>query len=126
MCDNKIQGICDKTSNNKYFNCPPRMADGRHFTDYRPDSYSNNLVRMSNNIIGSYEYRQYLINNAGKLMQDNRLYANEKNGCSVSTTVKCNAQHVPFQRQCNVSLNNMECNVVNPQGVGTNYSSALQ
>ena len=120
-----MQGICDKTSNNKYFNCPPRMADGRHFTDYRPNSYSNNLIRMSNNIIGSYDYRQYLINNAGKLMQDNRLYVNEKNGCSVSTTVKCNAQHVPFQNQCNVSLNNMECNVVNPQGVGTNYSSAL-
>ena len=21
-------------SNNKYFDCPPRMADGGHFTDY--------------------------------------------------------------------------------------------
>ena len=24
---------CCKTSNNKYFNAPPLMSDGRHFTD---------------------------------------------------------------------------------------------
>jgi hypothetical protein len=125
MCDKNMQGFCDKTSNNKYFNCPPMMADGRHFTDYRPNSYSNNLIRMSSNIVGSYEYRQYLIHNAEKLMQENRNHATQKNSCSVSTTQKCNAEEVPFQRQCNVTLNNMECNVVNPQGVGTNYRSAL-
>ena len=33
MSDN----LCYKTSNNKYSDCPPRMADGRHFTDFRPN-----------------------------------------------------------------------------------------
>jgi hypothetical protein len=115
----------DKTSNNKYFNCPPMMADGRHFTDYRPESYSNNLIRMSNNIIGSYEYRQFLIQNANKLMQDNRDHATQQNNCFVSTTQQCNVQPIPFQRQCNVSLNSMECSMVNPNGIGTNYRSSL-
>ena len=30
---------CHKTTNNKYFQCPPRMSDGRHFTDYRSNVY---------------------------------------------------------------------------------------
>ena len=33
---------CYKASNNKYFNCPPRMDDGRHFTDYRSSCDTNN------------------------------------------------------------------------------------
>ena len=40
-----MSNICKKTSNNKYFNCPPRMDDGRHFTDYRPNDRVNNLIR---------------------------------------------------------------------------------
>ena len=39
---------CNKTSNNKYFNCPAKMSDGRHFTDYRPSCYVNNLLRYNN------------------------------------------------------------------------------
>ena len=42
---------CYKTSNNKYFKCPPRMDDGRHFTDYRPNCHVNNLVRANNKIL---------------------------------------------------------------------------
>ena len=34
---------CNKTSNNKYFDCPALMSDGRVFTDYRPSSYVNDL-----------------------------------------------------------------------------------
>jgi hypothetical protein len=49
---------CNKTSNNKYFDCPARMDDGRGFTDYRPNSTVNDMIRYSNNIMGSNEYRQ--------------------------------------------------------------------
>ncbi len=28
---------CYKTGDNRYNDCPPRMADGRHFTDFRPN-----------------------------------------------------------------------------------------
>ena len=39
---------CHKTSDNKHFDCPPRMDDGRHFTDYRSNCHINNLVRSNN------------------------------------------------------------------------------
>ena len=55
---------CHKTSNNKYFNCPPRMDDGRHFTDYRPSCHVNNLVRSNNAVLNSHEYRMFLTHNA--------------------------------------------------------------
>ena len=44
---------CYKTTNNKYFNCPPRMSDGRHFTDYRPVCDVNNLIASNNNLVSN-------------------------------------------------------------------------
>jgi hypothetical protein len=63
---------CYKTSNNKWFSCPPRMDDARHFTDYRPNCHMNNLVRTNNEIVNSYDYRQFLTRNADKLIDLNR------------------------------------------------------
>ena len=59
-----MSGVCNKTSNNKFFDCPPRMDDGRHFTDYRPNSYVNDLIRYSNKVMSSYNARQFLQANA--------------------------------------------------------------
>ena len=102
---------CHKTSNNKYFKCPPRMDDGRHFTDYRPNCHVNNLIRSNNNITSSFDNRHFLINNANKLMDLNRTYACQKNCCgpckepynqgtmlSEQTSKKCNT------RSCNTEL----------------------
>ncbi len=114
------KGICNRASNNKYFDCPPRMNDGRQFTDYRPNCYVNNLVRMSNNIMSSYDYRQFLINNANNLMKINREYTEEMSGCK-----PCNAKPVPFRRDCSVNLTDMKCKVVNPNGIGTYYGSGM-
>lgn len=68
-------------SNNKHFKCPPRMADGRHFTDYRPNCYVNNLVQESNELHGSSAMRAFLTNNAANLMQLNRRQACNRNCC---------------------------------------------
>ena len=65
-----MNGVCDKTSNNKFFNCPPRMSDGRHFTDYRPSIYVNDLVRYSNNVMSNF------VNN----QDNNLLWCNESDG----------------------------------------------
>ena len=62
---------CYKTTNNKYFNAPPRMSDGRHFTDYRPSHELNMKISQDNDINDSYEYRQFLIDNGEKLMDVN-------------------------------------------------------
>ena len=55
---------CYKTSNNKYANAPPRMDDGRHFTDYRPNCFLNNRLQVDNNVPNSYEMRLFLTRNA--------------------------------------------------------------
>jgi hypothetical protein len=72
---------CHKASNNKHFGCPPRMSDGRHFTDYRPNCHVNNLVRANNDLNTSFQNRLFLTQNASKLIQMNRKYACQKNCC---------------------------------------------
>jgi len=72
---------CNKTSNNKYFDCPALMEDGRAFTDYRPSSYVNDLIRIHNKVFDSYSYRQFLIHNGLKIIELNDEYNAMKNGC---------------------------------------------
>ena len=105
--------ICDKTSNNKYFNCPPRMSDGRHFTDYRPNCYVNNLLRYNNRTMSSYEYRQFLTQNAENLMKINNMYSSQKNSCE-----PCNAQQINNQTKCNYNKSYGTCNVNDCNGIG--------
>ena len=68
------KNTCFKTSNNKYFDCPALMSDGRAFTDYRPSNYVNDMIRINNKVYDSYNYRQFLINNAANLMKVNDEY----------------------------------------------------
>ena len=104
---------CNKTSNNKYFDCPARMDDGRAFTDYRPDSTVNDMIRYSNNVMGSNEYRQFLIHNAVNIMNVSNNYTSSKMGCN-----SCNYEPVPFNTQCDYNNNFSVCNVVNQNGIG--------
>lgn len=71
---------CNRTTNNKYFKCPPRMSDGRLFTDYKPNCESVGML-CPNNIQSSFQSRDFLTNNANKLMELNRKQACDKNCC---------------------------------------------
>ena len=77
----RSSNTCHNTSNNKHPRCPPRMSDGRHFTDHRPQCYVNNLVQQNNEITNSYQMRMFLTHNANKLMQVNRQRACDRNCC---------------------------------------------
>jgi len=111
----KNKTTCDKTSNNKYFDCPARMDDGRTFTDYRPSSTVNDMIRYSNNTMSSYEYRQFLIHNASKIMEVNNTYLKEKVGCD-----SCDYVEVPFQTTCTWNETFGKCIMTDPNGVGLN------
>ena len=111
-----MSGVCDKTSNNKYFNCPPRMDDGRHFTDYRPNGYVNDLIRYSNKVMSSYDARQFLIANATKLMGVQQEYNRIMNGCE-----ECNAQPIPHETKCVVNKSYSVCYPDDCNGVGIRY-----
>ena len=109
---------CHKTSNNKYSKCPPRMDDGRHFTDYRPNCHINNLVRSNNGILNSHQYRMFLQRNSDKLMNLNRTYASQKNSCGPCQNEY--NQGTMLAEQAKSSCNNKSCNTdfVNKEGLG--------
>tara|TARA_A100001015_G_C14804140_1_gene638166 strand:+ start:389 stop:865 length:477 start_codon:yes stop_codon:yes gene_type:complete len=105
---------CNKTSNNKYFNCPARMNDGRIMTDYRSANTVNDMIRISNNTLSSYEYRQFLINNGNNIMDINNEYITNKNSCGSSKLIT-----VPFSKVCNYDTQVGRCERTNKRmGVG--------
>jgi hypothetical protein len=114
---------CYRTSNNKFASAPARMADGRHFTDYRPSCHLNAKIQIENQVPNSYEFRMFLTRNAEDLMELNRKQSYLANGAfeckppyNVGTMlpeshkVKCNAQ------TCEVSHN-----YENGLGLGRDY-----
>jgi hypothetical protein len=115
---------CYKTTNNKYFNCPPRMADGRHFTDYRPSCDVNNLIIANNGTLSSFDYRMYLMENAEKLMDINRMYTVEKNACGPCKEPYNIGTMVPekISVKCDGNTCANSVNVLNGLGQGRKYS----
>ena len=105
---------CNKTSNNKYFDCPALMADGRIMTDYRQNGTLNDMIRLNNNVMSSYDYRQFLQSNAQDIMNINENYIVEKNGCKSGKLVE-----VPFSRVCNYNTQYGKCEKTNQRlGMG--------
>jgi len=104
---------CYKTGDNRYNDCPPRMADGRHFTDFRPNCTINNLMRLQNKVANSYEYRMFLTRNAEDIMTINNQYVSDKNACK-----SCDDTMVPEKTK--VDCQNDSCNILmnDPMGIG--------
>ena len=104
---------CYKTGDNRHDDCPPRMADGRHFTDFRPNCTINNMLRVQNKVVNSYEYRMFLTRNAEDIMTTNESYAMDKNACKT-----CDNTMLPEQTK--VSCNKESCDILmsDPLGVG--------
>jgi len=64
-------GTCYSGSNNIHFNFPPIMSDGRNFASWQPEAVVNTRIQKQENITSSWEYRQYLTNNALQIMKYN-------------------------------------------------------
>lgn len=109
---------CYRTSNNKFFNAPPRMDDARHFTDYRPNCMVNNMLRNNNEIFNSFDYRLFLARNAEHIMESNRKHAFNKNG--VSECKKPYEVGTMLPEQTKVVCNKTNCKRVenDPAGLG--------
>jgi hypothetical protein len=110
---NNRVGVCSKTSNNKYLNCPARSYAGGAFTDWRPSCDAENNLRLANGLHSNYAYRQWLINNATNIMNVNRQYNEQKNGCQ-----PCNAQDIPVASMCYVDRTSAVCKSTNCGGIG--------
>lgn len=109
---------CFKVSNNKYPDCPAIMDDGRAFTDYRPSCYIDDVLRIQNGIKNSYDYRQFLINNGSKLINNIRLYNIKKSSCN-----QCEAKPINCQNICEVDRQSVNCSLTNSCGLGNCYKA---
>lgn len=106
---------CYKTSDNYFYNCAPKMQDGRSFTDYRPNCTLNNMVSSSNNTQSSYEYRMFLQRNGNKLRNQIVDYNYKMNGCN-------DCGNTLLAEQSNLNCNSNGCsktiNDLNGLGMG--------
>lgn len=109
---------CDKTSNNKYFDCPAIMSDGRIFTDYRQAYVINDQLKLQNKQFNNYSYRQFLINNGQNLIDSNNQYIQNKAGCP-----SCIPIHTPHKIVCSTNSINSLCRLNDINGIGTRYVS---
>jgi hypothetical protein len=70
--DNLPKSAQGYTTNNKYPDFPPLMADGRSMqASWQPEADANNAILQRNNIKSNWEYRQFLTNNAPEIMRQN-------------------------------------------------------
>ena len=112
---------CERKPNRVDGQCPVyNMADGRHFTDYRPRCVQNNSVVNNNtNVLNSYEYRMYLQHNAEKLMEDNRGVASDNNRCDPCFDLNEDGTMLPELNQFDCNANTCDLVPNNSNGVGT-------
>ena len=119
---------CYKTSNNKYFNSPALMADGRHFTDYRPNCLLNNNIQIENTISDSYNYKLFLIRNAEKIIEVNRKKSELINGSYECKKPYLKGTMLPEKEveSCNTHSCNIRTNFDNGIGLGRDYKGKFQ
>mgnify|MGYP006126890407 FL=1 len=73
-----------KVTDNVEFDFPARMADGRMFTDYRQNCTLNNSIAKNMN---SWEYRNYLTENATIVHDQNIMELEAKLKCNTCNDV---------------------------------------
>ena len=105
-----------KVSDNVELDFPARMSDGRMFTDFRQNCILNNNLSQGK---GSWEYRNFLIENSEKIKQ-NLVAEQEK----ITACTKCSDNTVlPVKTvlNCNPKGCNYEMNDPNGLGQGRKY-----
>lgn len=83
-------------SNNRFWydNCPALMSDSRLFTNYLPNRMLNDKIKEKLNINSNLEYKNYLINNAKNILNNERQYLKDNSTC----TVRCaNYENIDIQ-----------------------------
>lgn len=119
---------CERPSNNQYFNCPPRMSDGRHFTDYRPRCTQQYQDKVGNRLMSSYEQRMYLTTNAEEIIKSNARGAYLMNRCGPCVEPYDQGTMVPeFEKQtCNSRTCSFGVNDAFGLGLGRNFFTEEQ
>lgn len=110
---------CYKVSNNKYADCPARMSDARHFTNYGPNCETELQLAASLNLKNAVEYKEWLTNNGTTLMNEYRKIACVRNCCNNCGGGEYNGTMLPEKYIVKYDENGTYSRVLNdPNGVG--------
>ena len=102
---------CRTTSDNFYSCCPAKMSDGRMFTDYRQNCLFNNGLSKG---MGSWEYRNYLTENADSLR--NQFIQSQE---AITACTKCSDNTVlPVKTIINCTPEGCNYMLNDPNGLG--------
>ena len=107
-----------KVTDNVELDFPARMADGRMFTDYRQNCLLNNELSQGK---GSWEFRNYLTENAEQIRQ--QFIQNQE---SITACTKCSDNTVlPVKTILNCTSTGCDYQMNDPNGLGqsTNYTN---
>ena len=108
-----------KTSDNVHLDFPSRMADGRIFTDYRPNCVMNSAISQGKD---SYEYRYFLTNNGNaveKQSLDQLEQAVKCTSCTYDTVLPTQNVMNCNQGMCTTQLNDQN-------GLGVDRANTYQ
>lgn len=72
---------------NFFKTCPPKMSDGRLFTDYKQATHLNEQIKYINGITRDDEYRIFLQNNARTISEREWEFAKQTKSCWVNECV---------------------------------------
>lgn len=116
-----------RPSNNKYLDCPPRMDDGRHFTDYRPKCVAENSLTMKqDSVMNSYDHRLFLINHADEIIKTNAVKAYLHNRCGPCVEPYYEGTMLPeiTMQSCDERVCRFDTNDPYGVGIGRQYYSS--
>lgn len=106
-----INNTVQKVSDNVELDFPARMSDGRVFTDYRQNCTLNNSISKN---MGSWEYRDFLTNNASQIHSS---FLSELEATTKCT--KCSDNTVlPVKTVLNCSTDSCTYQMNDPNGLG--------
>lgn len=110
----------------RFIDCPYKMSDGRHFTDYRPSCLQNSPYAYALQKpdkkeytfppASSFAFRQYLIAHGEDFMQKDRQHAINMNFCT--PTQKKTPVMVPEQTKMTCDKSSCHVTLHDPKGVG--------
>ncbi len=116
-----------RATNNLWTNCPPIMADGRAFTDYRPKGVQviQDIVPLNK---GSYEYREYMESHGDRVMMNQRRVAYATNTCGPCKKPYAKGTLVPelSRETCGVNSCEFVQESVDGVGLGRNFGESLE
>lgn len=72
---------------NFFKNCPAKMEDGRHITDYRTATRREETNKYLNNLIRNDDYRLFLQKNANTIIQNEWTNLKQSASCRVNECI---------------------------------------